>query len=58
MGGEGSGLAPEMRIVMWFCVVTYLVFFAWLLRFRLRLQDMREEADYLRETLFALRGER
>jgi heme exporter protein C len=58
LGGEGSGLAPEMRLVMWFCVLTFVVLFSWLLRFRLRLQDMKEEADYLRETLFAMRGDR
>ena len=58
MGGAGSGLAPEMSVVLWFSTATFLVLFAWLLRFRLGLESMREELDYYQEVVFATEVER
>lgn len=57
-GGEGSGLAPEMWAILLLCFGTFLLFFTCLLRFRLRLESMREELDYYREVVFARGGER
>jgi heme exporter protein C len=58
MGGQGSGLAPEMWAVVMLCLVMYLVFFSWLLRFRLRLGRMQDEVDYYRDVVFASEVER
>ncbi len=53
-GGEGSGLATDMRIVLYFTFAS-LLFLLWcLVRYRRRLEAMRREVDGLRQTIHAL----
>lgn len=48
LGGQGSGLAPEMRLTLLLCLITFWVLFAWLLRLRYRLEAFSEEVEALR----------
>jgi heme exporter protein C len=49
MGGEGSGLAPEMKTALYFCMFAFLVLYAWLLRIRYRMEAIAEEVESLRQ---------
>ncbi len=57
MGGQGSGLAPEMRLNLLLCVIAFLVLFAWLLRLRYRLETLSEEVESIRQGVLVSRGE-
>jgi heme exporter protein C len=46
-GGEGSGLAPEMKLTFYFCLVTFTVLFFYLLRKRYHLAKAEEEINHL-----------
>lgn len=51
MGGEGSGLHPDMQLTLLFSTVTFFVLFFYLLVVRLRLEHTREQAKLLRREL-------
>ncbi len=46
-GGEGSGLAPEMKWVFYFCLFTFTALFVYLLRKRYRIAKAEEEVSRL-----------
>jgi heme exporter protein C len=53
-GGEGSGLDPSMRFVLWFCFAALLVLYIYLLGVRRRLERLRRETEGLRRTVHSL----
>jgi heme exporter protein C len=57
MGGEGSGLAPEMRLNLLLCMIAFLVLFSWLLRLRYQVETLSEEVESIRQGVLASRGE-
>jgi heme exporter protein C len=48
-GGENSGLAPEMLATLFVCLGTFTLMFFTLLRYRLRVQSLRDELDALQD---------
>ncbi len=46
-GGEDSGLAPEMRFVLFFCLLTFTVLFFYLLQKRYRIEKAEQEVNEL-----------
>jgi len=53
-GGEGSGLAPEMRVALLGCLAAFLVLYLCLMRLRLRLARLGREVEGLRRTVHSL----
>jgi heme exporter protein C len=53
-GGEGSGLDPSMRFVLWFSFASMTVFYVYLLGVRRRLERLRRETEGLRRTVHAM----
>jgi heme exporter protein C len=53
-GGEGSGLDPSMRFVLWFSFTALLVLYLYLLGVRRRLERLRRETEGLRRTVHSL----
>jgi len=51
MGGEGSGLHPDMRYTLLISMITFLLLTSYLLIERLRLEKARQEVDELRREL-------
>ena len=50
-GGENSGLEPPMLATLLVCLGTFTLLFLVLLRLRLKLQRLREEADEIQDRL-------
>lgn len=50
-GGEGSGLAPEMRMVLMFCLAAFTLLFIYLLNKRLKLEKTEREIELLYRTV-------
>lgn len=50
-GGDSSGLEPPMLATLLVCLGTFTLLFLALLRLRLRLQSLREEADEMQDRL-------
>jgi heme exporter protein C len=53
-GGEGSGLDPSMRFVLWFSFAALMVLYLYLLGVRRRLERLRRETEGLRRTVHSL----
>ena len=48
LGGQGSGLAPEMRLTLLVCLIALGTLFSWLLRLRYQVETLSEEVEALR----------
>jgi heme exporter protein C len=53
-GGEGSGLDPNMRLVLYFSFFALLVLYLCLLQLRRRLERLHRETEGLRRTVHAM----
>jgi len=47
MGGEDSGLDPRMKLVFFFCLLTFTLLFFYLFSRRVRLANLEQEIDDL-----------
>jgi heme exporter protein C len=54
LGGQGSGLDPSMRIVLYFTFAAMLFLLAYLVKTRRRLEQTRREVEGLRRSVHAL----
>ncbi|HNI12156.1 MAG TPA: hypothetical protein PLL93_13525 [bacterium] len=48
---EGSGLAPEMRMVLVFCLAAFTLLFVYLLNKRLKMEKTERELELLYRTV-------
>ena len=48
---EGSGLAPEMRMVLMFCLAAFTLLFVYLLNKRLKMEKTERELELLYRTV-------
>ncbi|HEX6791858.1 MAG TPA: cytochrome C assembly protein, partial [Candidatus Krumholzibacteria bacterium] len=51
MGGEKSGLDPQMATTLWVSTAAYLLLFTVLFRRQLAVEQMRSEVDALRDEM-------